>query len=77
MAASQWSFMTATAMSAALKAKKISAVELADHVIAPHRAHDGKINAVWCAISSAAREAARAADAALARGETGRCSAFR
>jgi amidase len=62
LAKSRWSFATATELSAALAAKQVSAVELA---------HDGKINAVCVRDFARGLEAARAADAARARGETG------
>ena len=46
MAKSQWSFKTATELSAALAAKKVSAVELAQDAIGRIERHDAKINAV-------------------------------
>ena len=71
MAKSQWSFKTAVELSAALAAKKVSAVELAQHAIGRIERHDAEDQRRFaCAISSAALAAARAADAALARGET-------
>jgi amidase len=69
LAKSQWSFKSGTELSAALKAKKISAVELAQDAIGRIERHDGEINAVCVRDFSRALEAARAADAALARGE--------
>ncbi|WJR77790.1 amidase [Bradyrhizobium sp. NP1] len=69
MAKSQWSFATAVELSAALKARKASAVELAQDAIARIERHDGKINAICVRDFDRALEAARAADAALARGE--------
>jgi len=69
MAKSQWSFETATGLSAALAKKEVSAIELAEHAIARIERHDGKINAVCVRDFDRAREAARAADAARARGE--------
>jgi amidase len=71
LAISEWSFMTAVEMSAALAAKKVSAVELAQHAIDRIERHDAKINAVCVRDFSRGLEAARAADNALARGETG------
>src|SRR5258708_33123356 len=65
-----WSFKTATELSAALAAKKVSAVELAQDAIGRIERHDGKINAICVRDFSRALEAARAADAARARGET-------
>ncbi|HWX06650.1 MAG TPA: amidase [Bradyrhizobium sp.] len=70
MAKSQWSFKTATELSAALAAKKVSAVELAQDAIGRIERHDGKINAVCVRDFERGLDAARAADAARARGET-------
>jgi amidase len=56
-------------MSTALAAKKVSAVELAQDAIGRIERHDGKINAVCVRDFSRALDAARLADAALARGE--------
>jgi amidase len=67
---SQWSFKTATELSAALAAKKVSAVELAQDAIGRIERHDSKINAICVRDFARGLEAARAADAALARGET-------
>ena len=69
MAASEWSFMTAVEMSAALRAKKISAVELAQHTIDRIERHDAKVNAVCVRDFDRGIDAARDADRALARGE--------
>ncbi len=70
MAKSQWSFKTAVELSAALKAKQVSAVELAQDAIDRIERHDTKINAVCVRDFERGLAAARAADAALARGET-------
>jgi amidase len=67
---SSWSFASATDIAAALTAKKVSAVELAQDVIGRIERHDGKINAVCVRDFARGLEAARAADTALARGET-------
>jgi amidase len=69
LAKSQWSFATAVELSTALKTRKVSAVEIAQHAIGRIERHDGKINAICVHDFSRALEAARAADAALARGE--------
>ena len=69
MANSPWSFATAAELSAALAAKKVSAVELAQDAISRIERHDGKINAVCVRDFERGLEAARAADAALKRGE--------
>ncbi len=69
MAKSQWSFKTAVELSAALAAKKVSAVELAQDAIGRIERHDAKINAVCVRDFDRALSAARTADAALARGE--------
>jgi amidase len=71
LAKSQWSFKTATELSAALAAKKVSAVELAQDAIARIERHDSKINAVCVRDFARGLDAARAADAARARGESG------
>src|SRR5712671_774418 len=69
LAKSEWSFKTAIECSAALAAKKVSAVELAQDAIARIERHDARINAVCVRDFARGLEAARAADAALARGE--------
>ena len=69
MAKSQWSFKTATELSVALAARQVSAVELAEDAIARIERHDGKINAICARDFERALQAARAADASLARGE--------
>ncbi|MDO8401670.1 MAG: amidase [Bradyrhizobium sp.] len=70
MAKSQWSFKSATELSAALAAKQVSAVELAQDAIGRIERHDGRINAICVRDFARGLEAARAADAARARGET-------
>lgn len=70
MAKSQWSFKTAVELSAALAARQVSAVELAQDAIGRIERHDQKINAVCVRDFERGLAAARAADAALARGET-------
>jgi amidase len=70
LAKSQWSFKTAVELSVALKAKKVSAVELAQDAIGRIERHDGRINAICVRDFDRALETARAADAALARGES-------
>ena len=69
LAKSQWSFKTAVELSAALAAKTVSAVELAQDAISRIERHDGKINAVCVRDFERGLEAARAADAELKRGE--------
>src|ERR1700716_259948 len=70
LAKSEWSFKTAVELSTALAAKEVSAVELAQDAIARIERHDAKINAVCVRDFDRGLEAARAADAARARGET-------
>jgi amidase len=70
---SLWGYGTTKELVDALQARKISAIELADHVIARIEALDPKLNAVVVRDFDRARDAAKIADAALARGE--RCSA--
>jgi len=60
---------TASELVAALAARKVSALELADAAIGRIEARDKAINAVVVRDFDRALEAARAADAALARGE--------
>ncbi|MGH8764325.1 MAG: amidase family protein, partial [Burkholderiales bacterium] len=69
MAGSGWAFKSAREMSRALRAKKVSAVELAQDAIARIERHDGAINAVCVRDIARALAAARAADAAIAKGE--------
>ena len=68
MAKSQWSFKTAVELSAALAAKQVSAVELAQDAIGRIERHDAKVNAVCVRDFERGLAAARAADAELARG---------
>jgi len=70
LAKSDWSFKTATELSRALAARKVSAVELAQDAIGRIERHDGKINAICVRDFERGLAAARAADAALARGES-------
>jgi len=70
LANSEWTFKTAGELTAALNAKKVSAVELAQDAIGQIERHDGKVNAVCVRDFDRALEAARAADAARGRGET-------
>ena len=46
MAKSEWTFKSAVELSAALSAKKVSAVELTQDAIGRIERHDGKINAI-------------------------------
>lgn len=62
-------YMTASELADALAARKFSAVELAQSAIARIERHDAKINAVCVRDFERAMVAARAADAARARGE--------
>jgi amidase len=62
-------FTTAGDLVAALAARKVGALELTDAMIARIERLDGPINAVVVRDFDQARDAAKAADAALARGE--------
>ena len=64
-------FSTATEMLAALRAREVSSAELVEMHLARIDAHDGKLNAIPVRTPDRAREAAKRADAALARGERG------
>ena len=63
------SYSTARELAAALAAKDVSSLELANAAIARIEALDGKLNAVVVRDFERARAAAKEADAALARGE--------
>jgi amidase len=69
VAASEWTYRSARELARALKAKKVSALELAQDAIGRIERHDGEINAVCVRDFERALETARAADAALAKGE--------
>ena len=69
MPKSEWHYGTIKELSAALAARQISASELLELTIARIEALDSRINAVVVRDFERAREAARAADLALARGE--------
>jgi len=68
LAKSQWSFKTAVELSAALAARKVSAVELTEDAISRIERHDARINAICVRDFERGLAAARAADAELARG---------
>jgi amidase len=69
VARSEWSFKSAVEQSAALTARKVSSVELTQDAIGRIERHDGKVNAICVRDFDRALDVARAADAALARGE--------
>jgi amidase len=69
--ASDWDYSSASTLVSALRAKKVSALELADRAIARIEALDARINAVVVRDFERAREAARAADVSIAREEGG------
>jgi amidase len=71
LAASEWDYCTIKNLVAALRTKKISALELTDHAIARIETGDRSVNAVVVRDFERAREAAKAADDALTRGERG------
>jgi hypothetical protein len=62
-------FASIAELTEALRSRKLSASELVEHTIARVEALDQRINAVVVRDFDRARDAARAADAALARGE--------
>jgi len=68
---SEWDYASASELVAALRARKVGALELADRAIARIEALDPQINAVVVRDFERARRAARSADSALARGEGG------
>ena len=62
-------FESATALSAKLRAREIGCLELLEHHLARVERHNPALNAIVVLDVERARERARAADAALARGE--------
>jgi amidase len=67
--ASKWDYCTITELVADLRLRKVSALEVLDHTIARLEALDGRLNAVVVRDFDRAREAAKAADTALAHGD--------
>ena len=67
--AAQWAYRSAGELAQSLMKKEVSALELTDQFIARIEALDGDLNAVPVRDFTRAREAAREADAAIARGE--------
>ena len=68
---SEWTFASARALRKALRAKKVSALELARDAIAQIEQHDAKINAICVRDFDRALKAARAQDKAIARRKAG------
>jgi len=66
---SEWDYRTLKELVAALQARKVSASELTDQTIARIESLDQRLNAVVVRDFDRARDAAKAADAALALGE--------
>src|ERR1700733_1685126 len=71
MSTSDWTYKTAGDMAAALGAKAVLAAELAEAAIERIEVCEPRLHAVCVRTFAAAREAAQAADARLARGERG------
>jgi len=69
IAGSEWDYRTIKELVGALQARKISARELVDRVIARIETLDQPLNAVVVRDFDRARDAAKSADAALSRGE--------
>jgi Amidase len=65
---SEWDFRSTGELVAALQARKVGSIELLEHTIARIEALDQRFNAVVVRDFDRARDAAKAADAALARG---------
>jgi amidase len=66
---SELDFASITELSSAMQSRRISASELLEHTIARIETLDRRFNAVVVRDFDRAREAAKAAEAALARGE--------
>ncbi len=62
-------FRSASDLGRMIRRREVSSAELTEHFIARIEKHDPKINAVVARDFDGARKAAKAADAALARGE--------
>lgn len=71
MAESEWAFRSARELSRALRAKRVSALQLAKEAIARIERHDAAINAVCVRDFKRALGAARAADKAIAQRKAG------
>jgi hypothetical protein len=67
IAASEWDYRTTKELVGALQGRRVSAIELTDHVIARIEAVDPKINAVVVRDFDRTREGAKMADAAARR----------
>ena len=67
--AARWAYRSAGELAKSLQKREVSALELADQFIDRIEGLDGDLNAVPVRDFARAREAARQADAALARGE--------
>jgi amidase len=67
-------FSTATDMLVALRAREISSSELVEMHLTRIAELDGQLNAIPVRTADRARDAAKRADAAIARGVHGRCS---
>lgn len=77
MAKSEWSYKSAVALSAALAAKKVSAVELTQDAIGRIERHDGKVNAICVRDFDRALAAARRRMRRWPAASASRCSACR
>src|SRR5262249_25552706 len=66
---SEWDYSSIGKLSEALRSRKMSASELLEHTIARIEALDPRLNAIVVRDFDRAKDAAKAADAALARGE--------
>jgi hypothetical protein len=69
VSASDWDCSTINELGAALESRRISASELLEHTIARIDSLDGRLTAVVVRDFERAREAARAADTGLGKGE--------
>jgi Asp-tRNA(Asn)/Glu-tRNA(Gln) amidotransferase A subunit family amidase len=76
LAKSEWSFKTAVECSSALKAKQVSAMELAQDAIARIERHDAKITRSAFAISIAALKPPAPPTPRWRAARQGRCSAY-
>jgi len=67
---SEWAFRSTAELAAALRERKVGALDLLDHFLARAERHNPRVNAIVAWDIESARARAREADAALARGES-------
>ncbi len=69
MSNTDWSFASATEIANAIRRKELRAIDILEHYLARIERHDPALNAIVALDAERARQAARAADQAIANGE--------